>query len=858
MTASFQDSDSSGPPREGEKVIASGVLAAVDRALDVAKEERLRYLEGCAELDAAGRQTAERLLRECERCEELDRVAVASEEGPVRDALDRAPFVLDLAALVAEAEADGSASRRLAAETRLGPYRVVRFVAAGGMGEVYEAVDERVGRRVAVKVLPACASEERAARFSREAILMARLEHPAIARLYESGRARQGGGKGAALDYIAMEYIEGRSLGEAAEALRKAHPGDPRLLVELLLPIVDAVAYAHARGVLHRDIKPANILVETGVEAGVDTGVRARLLDFGVASLLGPDEHLAMTATGDASRPGTLAYMSPEQIRGGSSRVTTQSDVYALGLVPHESLTGRRVVETDGRGLGEVVEDVLKREAPSIVPNGRFQSSRTRETWRALDFVLRRALRKEPAARQSSAAALAEDLRRVLAGEQPAGRRLGAIEALEAFSARHRRAIAVGAAVATVAGVALAFGAIQFVRAREAEARSDLMIGGLLEGSKPLIVDLNQRLLAEGQPLAVRRAALEATVRYLEWVQANAADDERVLSELADRYRLLGSVAGSAATGSLGDTETARVNFERSRAILDDLLARRDDKDLRLRRSHLLREYGGLFDIEERERLFRLATDDQRAALALMPPGLERDNAERLLLTTEVQAARTLYNLAGFERPIARFRELAAEERFARDAEFLSEHGLALRHYADVLEPSAPSDATLATAREAEQAFRASIAQGLDEFTNNRHLARLELMITRITALERTPNESLAALVAALARSRNATLLKPGDSFARLSHFETLGRFADAARGVAEQFRAQAGSETTEAEIQRFVDAALEAFDRDLAFAEALPLEGAPHTREALALQDVAKARAALEALHAAGSRLPQ
>ena len=840
MTASFQDPDSPRPPREGEKVIASGVLAAVDRALDVAKEERLRYLEGCAELDAAGRQTAERLLRECERCEELDRVAVASEEGPVRDALDRAPFVLDLAALVAEAEADGSASRRLAAETRLGPYRVVRFVAAGGMGEVYEAVDERVGRRVAVKVLPACASEERAARFSREAILMARLEHPAIARLYESGRARQGGGKGAALDYIAMEYIEGRSLGEAAEALRKAHPGDPRLLVELLLPIVDAVAYAHARGVLHRDIKPANILVETGG--------KARLLDFGVASLLGPDEHLAMTATGDANRPGTLAYMSPEQIRGGSTRVTTQSDVYALGLVLAESLTGWPVVKTEGRGLGEVVEDVLNRDAPSIASNGRFPNPQIRETWRALDFVVRRALRKEPAARQSSAAALAEDLRRVLAGEQPAGRRLGAIEKLTAFSARHRRAIAVGAAVATVAGVALVFGAIQFVRAREAEARSDLMIGGLLEGSKPLIVDLNQRLLAEGQPLAVRRAALEATVRYLEWVQANAGDDERVLSELADRYRLLGSVAGSAATGSLGDTETARVNFERSRAILDDLLARRDDKDLRLRRSHLLREYGGLFDIEERERLFRLAADDQRAALALTPPGLERDNAERLLLTTEVQAARTLYNLAGFERPIARFRELAAEERFARDAEFLSEHGLALRHYADVLEPSAPSDATLATAREAEQAFRASIALGLDEFTNNRHLARLELMITRISALERTPDESLAALVAALARSRKATLLKPGDSFARSSHLENIGRFADAARGVAEQFRAQSDSEATQAEIQRFVDAALDAFDKDLAFTEALPLEGAPHTREARTREDAAKARAALDA----------
>jgi hypothetical protein len=121
-------------------------------------------------------------------------------------------------------------------------------------------------------------------------------------------------------------------------------------------------------------------------------------------------------------------------------------------------------------------------------------------------------------------------------------------------------------------------------------------------------------------------------------------------------------------------------------------------------------------------------------------------------------------------------------------------------------------------------------------------------MITRITALERTPDESLAALVAALARSRKATLLKPGDSFARSSHFENIGRFADAARGVAEQFRAQSDSEATQAEIQRFIDAALDAFDKELAFTETLPLEGAPHTREARTREDVAEARAALDA----------
>jgi hypothetical protein len=174
MTASSSDPGDLGPLHAGGDVIPREVLAAVDRALDMPAGARRSHLANCTELDAGGRIAAERLLGQCEQCEELDRVAEATEGGPLRDALDRAPFVLDLAALIAEAESDGSASHRLGAGMRLGPYRIDRFVAAGGMGEVYEALDERVGRRVAVKVLPATASEERAARFAREAIVMGR------------------------------------------------------------------------------------------------------------------------------------------------------------------------------------------------------------------------------------------------------------------------------------------------------------------------------------------------------------------------------------------------------------------------------------------------------------------------------------------------------------------------------------------------------------------------------------------------------------------------------------------------------------------------------------------------------------
>jgi hypothetical protein len=707
---------------------------------------------------------------------------------------------------------------------------------------------------VAIKVLPAWASDERAARFSREAVLMGRLEHPAIARLYESGRAPQPEGRGASLDFIAMEFIEGVPLGEATKRIRDARPCDPRPIVELLLPIIDAVAYAHARGVLHRDIKPANILVESSG--------RARLLDFGVAALLGTDDQLALTATGDSHRPGTLAYMSPEQIRGGSARVTTQSDVHALGVVLAESLTGMRVVETEGRGIGEVVEDVLRRDAESIVPPvrglgpraGRSRRSVDLEVWRALDFVVRRALRKDPAARQSSAAALAEDLRRVLVGEQPAGRRLGAAEALSAFAARNRRALAAGALATAAAATLLGFAAMQYVRAREAEARAEVFIGQLLEGSQPILLDLHVRLIAENQPLAARMAALEATVAYLEWIQASAKDDVRVLAEIARRYRALATVAGSTGQASLGDGKTASKYYLRSLAILDALIdgSAKDGVDRQpgaefrsgvlLDRSNVLREYAGQLAYAERAAYYTRATLDQRAALLLMPAGPKRDSTERYLLFTEVQAARLAGDEAAFEAPLARMRAMAGEPRLAANADFMSELGIAEYLLVQLLERRGAFDEAVSHARASKAALERSIALGLDEFTNNRHLARADFVIASRTCRDRPPAASMDLLLSALERSRSATNRTPESSFNRLSHLESINMFAMAARVVAEHAHDAGDPEGAVRAVQR----ALAAIDADLAFTQALPIEGAPHRGEPTVLEELAVARTAL------------
>ena len=804
---------------EGERA----AYLLVEQALDRPSPERAGFLERelatlipSAEESSEALALALQLLRTCDAFE-----SACADDREVSVRIDAAAF--------AEAELAASRRPRLREGARLAHFTVRRFVAAGGMGEVYEAVDERVQRRVAIKVLPSFASPERVQRFPREAMLMARVDHPAIARLYEWGTASGVESAGAPLSYIAMEFIEGEPLADASARLRAGAPGDAVPIVELLLPIVDAVAHAHARGVLHRDIKPANILVDA-------TG-RARLLDFGVASVLEKDEQLAITASGDLVKPGTLAYMSPEQIRGGDARVTTQSDVYGLGLLLAESLSGVRVVETEGKGLAEIVEQVLSGEPPAL-PGG------ARGPLGALDFIVRKALRKDPHARYDSAAALAEDLRRALRGDQPLGRTLDALDALGAFVARNRRAFAIGSLVAIGGAIAVGFGASQYLRAREAEARSGVLVGGLLEGARPLLVDLHTRLLAENQPLAARKAALEKTVAYLEWVDANAGDDRRVLAEIARIYRQLGLVAGAAGQGSLGDTDTAVDAYGRCRAILDRLLAERADKALLLLRASVLRDYAGLLPFDDRAAYFALAADDQRAALALTPEGAERDANERFLLTTEVQTARLAVDLARIGAPLARLREMVSQGKFADDGEFWSEYGLAERYGADLLEEAGRYEEAVACARLAADAFDRSSALGLDGFTNNRHLSRIECLLACRTAADRPPQASLELLLSALERSRRATNLKPRDSFHRIAHIESLEVFGAAAQVVAEHALAVGDAEGARA----VAASAIAAIDEGTAFAQSLPTEGAPHVHEPRRLKALAEIRRTLEA----------
>ena len=280
------------------------------------------------------------------------------------------------------------ATRVLAHGTRLGQYRIDAFVARGGMGEVYRATDERLGREVAIKRLPTwLADDERSReRFLAEARNAAGLEHPNVLPVYDAGETD-------GILWIAMRYANGSDL---KEILRRDGPLAPDRVIALLEGIADAIDAAHARGILHRDVKPANILVvrEHGSE-------RAYLSDFGLSTVA---RDRGLTRTGAVL--GTVEYVSPEQARG--EPLDGRSDVYSLAAVLFEALTGRSPFRRDSEAATLVAH--LAGEPP--------RASDVRQALpEAIDAVLARGLALEPAGRYPTARDLVAGARAALGGQ---------------------------------------------------------------------------------------------------------------------------------------------------------------------------------------------------------------------------------------------------------------------------------------------------------------------------------------------------------------------------------------------------------------------------------------------------------
>ena len=380
--------------------------------MDPARWRRLRELvETAADLPVAEREAA---LREA--CGD-DEGLFADVELLLKPATER-PALLD--GIVAEL------MESIAVGARVGPYEIAREIGHGGMGAVYLAdrVDGQFEQRVALKLIkPGLATGEFLGRFRAERQILARLQHPHIARLLDGGVDDLG------RPYFALEHVDGEPIDRYCDA----HGAGVDERLALFLDVCHAVAYAHANLVIHRDLKPAHILVTADRQV--------RLLDFGIAKVLSEDDAGAgLTQAG--VRALTPEYASPEQVRGDA--VGTATDVYSLGVILYELLAGARPYTIDSRSPADV-ERVVCDTVPEK-PSTR-DTARSRQRLRGdLDVICMKALQKDPARRYPTVDAFQEDIRRHLSGRPVLARPDSIAYRASRFAARHRAAVIASAA----------------------------------------------------------------------------------------------------------------------------------------------------------------------------------------------------------------------------------------------------------------------------------------------------------------------------------------------------------------------------------------------------------------------------
>ncbi len=584
------------PSRHGEESNASDwteVRRLVEVAMDLAPGERQGFLEEACGDDAPLRQRVERLLRS---------------EADGLDDLEPPPAA-ELSALL-EGEVDSMKGERI------GPYELRRRLGEGGMGSVWLAVrsDGEFHRQVAIKLIrPGMDSEEILQRFRRERQVLANLDHPGIARLID------GGATAAGLPYLVMELVPGLPIDEYCDENRLST--EERL--QLFRKVCAALHYAHQRLVVHRDLKPSNILVTAEGEP--------KLLDFGIAKMLDPEKvSSSVDLTGAMMKLMTPHYASPEQVRGRP--ITTASDLYSLGVILYQLLTGHLPHHLETTSAVEI-ERVICEEEPRRPSLAAISRAQRRTLAGDLDQIVLKTLRKEPARRYASVEQLAEDIERYRRGEPVRARPDSAIYRTQKFVRRHRFGVAAGLAVllSLVAGFitsTVQFGIATEARAAERELREgaesqaaelallakeleeetrfaqeqERLARARLAEVETLSVDLRaQKELAEKRFAEVRTfatglvfdvlgelAPLEGALKakelvsrlgleHLDRLAADHAADPGLRRQVAMGYVRMAELQGSASGPNFGRYDDALEIFSRGIAIAEELVDENPD-----------------------------------------------------------------------------------------------------------------------------------------------------------------------------------------------------------------------------------------------------------------------------------------
>jgi eukaryotic-like serine/threonine-protein kinase len=405
---------------------------------------------------------------------------------------------------------------------QLGAYTLESVLGHGGMGTVWLArrSDGRYEGRAAVKLLNAALLGRPAEhRFVREGSVLAKLQHPNIAQLIDAGVAPSG------QPFLVLEYVQGERIDRYAEL--QGLDIDAR--VRLFLDVLAAVAHAHSRLIVHRDIKPSNILVTA---AGT-----VKLLDFGIAALLGPEEQ---ELTREIEMGLTPEYAAPEQLL--KQPVTTATDVYALGIVLFVMLAGRHPLDPEGKSTLEIARATLDCDPPQLSKVA-GDASRGRALRGDLDNIVAKALRKDPGERYATAEALAQDLRFYLA-HQPVSARADAFAYRAGkFIRRHRAGVAMGAVTAIALVTATLLTTLQMLEAsRQRDAA--LYQSQRAEFQARFAYQIMSEAGSDGQPLTIR----ELMEKGIEVLETNYGDDPRfvigMLVNISGRYMNLGDTKG--------------------------------------------------------------------------------------------------------------------------------------------------------------------------------------------------------------------------------------------------------------------------------------------------------------------------
>lgn len=480
------------------------------------------------------------------------------------------------------AEAHSGVTRILADSLprRISHYEIVRVIGQGGMGIVYEARQENPRRSIALKAIRTHhTSPEALRRFEYEAALLARLQHPGIAHVYEAGVGAQIAADGTIthLPYFAMELVRGVPLDRCTAATGASL----RERVALAIRICDAVEHAHQKGVIHRDLKPANILV-------CDDGT-PKVLDFGVARALEPDSPQATMHTQAMQLLGTVPYMSPEQINGQAAAIDTRSDVYSLGVVQFQLYGGCRPYEIPEGGLAAAARVVCE-TAPLRL------GAVNRACRGDLETIVAKALEKDPARRYAGVRALRDDLQRYLDGAPISARRDSLWYVTRKLFTRHRLPLGAALVLAVAVLIASVAATILAVERGTLLSQRQMRFNQVRALARSLLFDLHPRIEKLPGATPARKFLIDSALEYLGSLAQDAGHDPDLQLELAEGYGRLGALQGNPNYVNIGDTEGALQSYRQSIEWAERLIAGGGDKTRAQRQ--LSASHSGLGDIQ--------------------------------------------------------------------------------------------------------------------------------------------------------------------------------------------------------------------------------------------------------------------